>query len=275
MIQSFVDEFDLPKEANPKTPAAPGTILEKGEESEMLSHEDQQTYRSGVGKMLHMMRWSRPDILNAVRDLSRFMSAATAANLKAMKRVMQYVVATPDRGLTLQPDGVWNGSPSYEFEVSGMSDSEYGKDPSRKSVNGWSTYLNGAMVSAKSKMMPIIALSVTEAELYAATQCAQDMLFVMRILESIGLKVKKPMNLFVDNKGAVDLANNWSVGGRTRHVEVKQYFLRELKEQGLIRTSWRSGALMTSDVLTKNLAKSLFEKHNKAFVGKDLYNNVE
>jgi hypothetical protein len=203
------------------------------------------------------------------------MSAATAANLKAMKRVMQYVVATPDRGLMLKPNRVWNGSPEYEFEVSGMSDSEYGKDPSRKSVNGWSTYLNGAMVSAKSKMMPIIALSVTEAELYAATQCAQDMLFVMRILESIGLEVKKPMNLFVDNKGAVDLANNWSVGGRTRHVEVKQYFLRELKEQGLIRTSWRSGALMTSDVLTKNLAKSLFEKQNKAFVGNDPYNKVE
>ena len=64
-------------------------------------------------------------------------------------------------------------------------------------------------------MMPIIALSVTEAELYAATQCAQDMLFVMRVMESMGLRVKKPMNLFVDNKGAVDLANNWSVGGRT------------------------------------------------------------
>ena len=39
MIQNDVDGFDLPKEASPKTPAAPGTILQKGEESEMLSHK--------------------------------------------------------------------------------------------------------------------------------------------------------------------------------------------------------------------------------------------
>jgi hypothetical protein len=51
----------------------------------------------------------------------------------------------------------------------------------------------------KSKMMPIVALlSVTEAELFAATCCAQDMLFEMRILEAMGLKVKKPMILNVD-----------------------------------------------------------------------------
>jgi hypothetical protein len=39
-------------------------------------------------------------------------------------------------------------------------------------------------------------------------------------MESIGLKVKKLMILKIDNKGAVDLANNWSIGGRTRHIEI-------------------------------------------------------
>ncbi len=42
----------------------------------------------------------------------------------------------------------------------------------------------------------------------------------MRIMELIGLYVKKPMILEIDNGGAVRLANNWIVGGRTRHVEV-------------------------------------------------------
>jgi hypothetical protein len=36
----------------------------------------------------------------------------------------------------------------------------------------------------------------------------------------MGLKVKLPMILEMDNKGAVDLANNWIIGGRTRHVNV-------------------------------------------------------
>eukprot|EP00957_Ditylum_brightwellii_P117484 8960183-Ditylum_brightwellii.AAC.1 len=68
-------------------------------------------------------------------------------------------------------------------------------------------------------MMPIIALSVTEAELFAAVLCVQDMLFAMRVLNAMQLQVKLPMTLYIDNKGATDFANNWLIGGRTRHVE--------------------------------------------------------
>jgi hypothetical protein len=55
-------------------------------------------------------------------------------------------------------------------------------------------------------------------------------LYSMRVVESLGLKVKKPMILEIDNKGAVDIPNNWSVGGRTKHINTQFYFLRELKE---------------------------------------------
>ena len=34
-------------------------------------------------------------------------------------------------------------------------------------------------------------------------------------------------------KVKVDSASNWSVGGQTRHIDVKQYFLWKLKEEGL------------------------------------------
>eukprot|EP00957_Ditylum_brightwellii_P011861 893952-Ditylum_brightwellii.AAC.1 len=88
-------------------------------------------------------------------------------------------------------------------------------------------------------MMPIIALSVTKAELFAAILCVQNMLFAMRVLNSMQLQVELPMTLFIDNKGAVDFSNNWSIGGRTRHIEVKQYFLRELKEAGLLEIKWK------------------------------------
>ena len=52
----------------------------------------------------------------------------------------------------------------------------------------------------------------------AAVTCAQDKLYIMRLIESIGLQiVERPMILEVDNRGAVGLANNWSIGGCTRH----------------------------------------------------------
>jgi hypothetical protein len=89
----------------------------------------------------------------------------------------------------------------------------------------------------------------------------------MRLLFRLGLDVQLPMILEVDNKGAVDFINGWSVSGRTRHIEVKQYFLRELKEQGIIKIIWRSGDEMTSDIFTKNLPPSLFEYHGHKFYG--------
>jgi hypothetical protein len=164
-----------------------------------------------------------------------------------------------------------DGGNNFEFTINGKSDSEYAKDATRRSVNGWAVWLNDALITFRSKMMPIVALSVMEADLFAAVLCAQDMLFAMRILQSIGLKVKLPMKLKMDNKGAVDFNHNYSVGGRTRHIEVKQYFLRELKEAGLIVCEWCSGSEMTSDVFTKNCGGLVFEKHIRKFVGCDGY----
>jgi hypothetical protein len=264
LLQSFIDEFDLPNDKSyPNTPAEPRSVLMKGDK---LSMEEQCKYRSGVGKLLYLMRWSRPEIMNSVRELSRFMQEASKAHLTAMYRVMKYCVGTPKRGLMIKPTEFWDGDKKFEFIISGRSDSDFAKDViSRKSVSGCSTFLCGAPVCTRSKMQDCVTLSVTEAELVAATQCAQDMLFVMRVLESMDLKVRKPMILEVDNKGAKDLAHNWTIGGRTRHVDVKYHFLRELKENGIILVKWISQEENSSDLFTKNLATTLFKKHAKVY----------
>ena len=148
----------------------------------------------------------------------------------------------------------------------GKLDSEYGKHSSRRSVNAGITYLDGAIVKQYSKMMPIVALSTTEAELYSAVITAQDMMFVYHVVVGLELKVKLPMILYCDNNGAVQLANNWSVGGRTRHVDIKQNFLRELKDNGLLKVEWMSGEDITPDMHTKNVSKILFDKYSKELV---------
>ena len=232
----------------------------------------QNQYRSGVGKLLHMMRWSRPELLNSVRECSKAMKTSAYAHLKMMYQIMNYCVTTPNRGLLLKPQGTWNGDKDFEFKIDGYADANYATNiENRKSVSGYSVFMCKAPVGMKSGGQKSVTLSTAESELASATQCAQDTLYVMRILESIGLKVKKPMQLYCDNKGAVDLANNWSVGGRTRHVEVLQYFLRELKEEGIIHTQWISGDDMPSDLFTKNLPAPLFEKHASHYVGFNKY----
>jgi hypothetical protein len=68
------------------TPAEQDKVLMKYDEGTELKGKEQTKYRIRVGKLLHMMRWSRPEIYNAVRELSRFMTVgASEVHMKAMK----------------------------------------------------------------------------------------------------------------------------------------------------------------------------------------------
>jgi hypothetical protein len=100
----------------------------------------------------------------------------------------------------------------------------------RQSVSGYVIYLEDAPTMHRSATQKTVALSSWGAELNAAVLCAQDMMYQKNMLESIGLKVELPMSLEMDNKGAVDFVNSFSVGGCTRNINVKQCFLQELKE---------------------------------------------
>jgi hypothetical protein len=86
-----------------------------------------------------------------------------------------------------------------------------------------------------------VAFSSCKAELNAAVLCAQDMMYQKNMLESIGLKVELPMILKMDNKGAVNLVNSFSVGGCTRHIHVKQCFLQKLEEAKVLVVKWILG----------------------------------
>jgi hypothetical protein len=73
------------------------------------------------------------------------------------------------------------------------------------------------------------------------------------------------------SKGARDLVCKWSAGGRWRHVDIRQYFLRDLKENGFIWTTWIPSDDNSADLLTKSFAGPLFEKHIRTYVGFDPY----
>ena len=272
LIQSFVDEFEATVQGH-TTPAIPGSTLQETTPESTLSNAETTKYRSGVGKLLHVMRWSRPDILNAAREVSQFMGRANPAHFQAMLRVLEYCVGTPERGLVLAPKGEWDGKDkSYKFVISGRCDAEHAKcHETRRSVGGHVVYLNGAPVVIACRKQRIVSISIGEAELIQATELAQDMLYVYRELTEMGLSVETPMIEEIDNSGAIDIANNWSSTGRTRHMDIRYKFLRELKEANLIRCVWIPTDLNETDIFTKNCQGPLFQKHIKKFVGEDHY----
>ena len=133
--------------------------------------------------------------------------------------------------MVLDPDTVWDGSRKFKFMIHGRSDSDYAANTDdRRSVSGGGVFLNRTPVTSKRAGQKFVTLSVTEAESVAGVMVAQDMLHVYHLLLVLGLEVELTMLLEMDDKITVGLANNWSVGGRTWHVDVRNYFLRDLED---------------------------------------------
>ena len=100
-----------------------------------------------------------------------------------------------------------------------------------------------------------------------------ELVFVKMLIESLGLKVKLPIQVQGDNIGAIFLAGNSTSGQRTRHIDIRYHYVRELVEQGIINISFVKTLENDADVYTKNLSADLFNKHTDKYMEK--LNNVE
>jgi hypothetical protein len=82
------------------------------------------------------------------------------------------------------------------------------------------------------------------------------------------------MKLRIDNTGAIYLANNQTTGQRTKHIDIRTHFVRNMILEGIIKTLFVKSEDNTADVFTKNVSEDLFIKHTDKFM-EDLEENEE
>ena len=70
-----------------------------------LSKSDMLKYRSGTGLLLYLVKHLRPDIANAVRELSKVMDKATAGHMKELLRCIKYVLARETKSFAISLTG--------------------------------------------------------------------------------------------------------------------------------------------------------------------------
>ena len=162
--QSLKDEFKFEgANAKQEVPAIAGMhLLPNGPK---LSVEEQTKYHSGVSKLLYLMKWSQPEIVNSVCELTRFMTQAYPVCMKGVEQVMQHVLKDLECGTVMQPDGHWDGSKNFEFEINGISNTgDATESESCKRCGGLQVFLNKAPIAHKSKMQPSMLLSMAKGE---------------------------------------------------------------------------------------------------------------
>ena len=133
-----------------QTPGTPGIKSLKPKDGEELFSDELQTeYRSGVGMLLYLVKHSRPDITNAVRELSKCMDKACERSMRELERVIKFVISTSNLGLKIQPK-MENDIRDWEMVV--FTDSDWaGDEDTRISVSGYIIFLMEVPIFWKSK----------------------------------------------------------------------------------------------------------------------------
>ena len=144
----------------PGTPRVTARRLENKEDK--VTAEDHESYRSGVGTLLYLMKHSRPDISNPVIELSKTMDAPAPAHLKEMDKLIRFVLSTKDYGLKFKLM-----KSMRKCVLKALSDSDFASDKeTRISIFGYVIYFCGKPIAWRSKGMKSVVLSTTEDELW-------------------------------------------------------------------------------------------------------------
>jgi hypothetical protein len=131
---------------------------------------DKKVYRSMIGSLLYICS-SMPDIMFSVCMCARFQAAPKDYHLREVKRIMWYLILTPNLRL-------WYSKGSH-FELLGYSDADYaGCKVDMKSTSETCQFRGRSLVSWSSKKQNFIALSTAEAEYVAAGSCCAQLLWM-------------------------------------------------------------------------------------------------
>jgi hypothetical protein len=105
-----------------------------------------------------------------------------------------------------------------------------------------------------------VALSSTEVEYIAVTMAACHIIWLRRILSDLKEPQEEPTELFCDNKSTIAVTKNPVHQGRTKHIEMRHHFIRELIAKNEVEMNYCSTEDQLADIFTKALGCEKFLK---------------
>ena len=270
-IATVLKRFKMTDCNGVQTPMEPGLRLLPSAETDELV--DQGEYQSLIGSLMYLVVGTRPDIAFAVATLSKFNSKPSKIHYTAAKRVLRYLKQTKTLALTYHttiPQAFSNYNPQSNIptmpqsDLLGFSDSDYAGDSNdRKSTSGYVFTVAGAAVSWRAKKQKLVSLSTVEAEYIGYSEAAREAVWLKRVYDEIRGEVMapKPLMLFCDNQGAIEITRNPKFHERTKHIDIKYHFIRSLVEDNKLSLNYMATSNQTADITTKGLTRDLHWKH--------------
>jgi hypothetical protein len=247
-IKKILKRFNM-LDCRPRSlPAEPGHHLQRS--TEKNEPKETMPYREAVGSLMYLTVATRPDISYSVGQVSQFCENPEPSHWEAVKRILSYLRGTSLHGIRFGP--VTDG-------LRGFTDSDYAGDVcTRRSTSGFLFLLHGGPVGWSSRRQSCVALSTTESEYVAACEAAREGVWLQRLLRDINMVSERPLELQCDNQSAIQLIKNPVFHQRTKHIDVRYHFIRELQEKGDINVTYVPTEKQLADPLTKPLPNPRF-----------------
>nr|GEW92944.1 hypothetical protein [Tanacetum cinerariifolium] len=211
---------------------------------------DQTKYRSKVGALMYLTA-SRPDIMHARCYCARSQAQPTEKHLTAVKRIFRYLKDSIHMGLWYRKD--------TGFELTAFSYSDHaGCLNSCKSTSGGIQFLGGdKLVSWSSKKQDCTSMSLAEAKYVSLSACCAQVLWMRTQLTDYGFHFDK-IPMYFDSKAAIAISCNPVQHSRTKHIDVRNHFIKEKVEKGIVELFFVRTEYQLADLFTKALPVERF-----------------
>jgi hypothetical protein len=198
---------------------------------------------------------SRPDIAYAASVLCQFNSNTSPEHQQQANHVLGYLAQT--KHLVIEY------SVNQQVPLQVASDASFADDiTTRRSTQGYLMTLFNGPICWQSTKQKTVTTSTTEAELLSLSYTARETIALCRLFSQIQFITDYKLKIWCDNKQAVGLVQKKrpELTTKLNHVDIHQFWLRQVHEQGLIEVQWIPTNEMMADGFTKALEA---QKHHK------------
>ena len=207
---------------------------------------DQYDYRKAIGMLLFVANCSRPDLSFAVSFLSQFCSNPSRKHWAAVKHLLRYLKGTASLCIIYH---------KCEKPAVIYSDADFASNKvDRKSFSGMVTLFAGGAVNWQCKKQTVVAMTTQESEYIALSISTRESLWLSGISRCLKVKFYDQHVVMCDNIAAITLASDDVIDDKSKAIDVRYHFVKDVLKKGLVKFMYVPSALNCADLLTKGLS---------------------
>lgn len=209
-------------------------------------------FQTVIGSLLYIMLGTCPDIAFAVTKLAQQSANPSQDHLDKALYICRYLKGTRDYRLEYECNS--------DLGLYAYTDADWGSDPNTcRSQTGYLTMIAGGVFTWQSRAQRTAAHSSTDAEYMALSDCSRQVIWIRSLISELGYNLSA-VPIYCDNQGAIFISSNPVTEKRSKHIDIRYHYIRDVQEQGLVKVEYVRTDENIADIFTKNLGRVKFEK---------------